>query len=476
MAVTMREEGEEENQATGDEEEDAEDGSKGNAFGNETQLLEKVVQKLAVLSEITMNKSVVDAETMEGLGEGDRAVIHGFQGSTGAAEQDAWLGPAGDEEEDANFENMLAAQKTMVENAGLSLELLNSWNLNPLELDKARNHAAAMYFMGPHNHGISFDAVVMRQFLEVAEASYVKTCPYHNWFHAIDVTHCVYRLLHICATEAFLSGAERYALLVSATCHDVGHPGYNNTFLVETSHELALRYNDKSPLENMHCARLFEFVSNPKQNIFSGMSKQQFQEVRKICIEAILHTDNAQHFGMIKEVQMIYEVNSEILDASREFFEEDPDEFPTKEAQDYYRQPESRKLLVKLFLHFADISNSMKPFRICRIWAWQVLEEFFLQGDAEKRLAVPVQTLNDREKVNRPFSQVGFIEFLVSPLIFVVIKVLPPMDQNAEQMLQNVKTWHQLWLTETKPAPAESEKKALAERIAKLEHRLAEVS
>jgi len=475
MAVTMREEGEE---GDGDPDEDEEENeiAPGNAFGNETQLLEKVVQKLAVLSEITMNKSVVDAETMEGLGEGDRAVIHGFQGSTGATEQATWEGNSDSEdEEDGNFESMLENQKTMVENAGLSLELLNSWNLNPLELDKARNHAAAMYFMGPHNHGIQFDPNLMGQFLEAAEASYVKTCPYHNWFHAIDVTHCVYRLLHICATEAFLSGAERYALLVSATAHDVGHPGFNNTFLVETSHELALRYNDKSPLENMHCASLFEIVSIPSKNIFGGMSKQQFGEVRKICIEAILHTDNAQHFAMIKEVQMIYEVNSEILDASREFFNQDADEFPTKEAQEYFRQPESRKLLVKLFLHVADISNSMKPFRICRIWAWQVLEEFFLQGDAEKRLSVPVQQLNDREKVNRAFSQVGFIEFLVSPLIFVVIKVLPPMDQSAEQMLQNVKTWHNLWLSDTKPAPSESEKKGLADRVAKLEHRYHEI-
>jgi len=469
MSVTMREEGEESAEEI-DEDEDAMETS--NAFGNETQLLEKVVQKLAVLSEITMNKSVVDAETMEGLGEGDRAVIHGFQGSSGPpVEQTVWGANSDDEAEDANYESMLSAQKAMVENAGLSLELLNSWNLNPLELDKARNHAAAMYFMGPHNHGISFDAVVMAHFLEAAEAGYVKTCPYHNWFHAIDVTHCVYRLLHICATEAYLNGSERYALLVSATCHDVGHPGLNNTFLIETSHELALRYNDKSPLENMHCARLFEFASVPKCNIFNGMSKQQFQEVRKICIEAILHTDNAQHFAMIKEVQMIYEVNSEILDASREFFIEDPDEFPTKEAVECFRQPESRKLLVKLFLHVADISNSMKPFRICRIWAWQVLEEFFLQGDAEKRLAVPVQALNDREKVNRAFSQVGFIEFLVSPLLFVVIKVLPPTEPNAEQMLQNVKTWHQHWLSETKPPPSEAEKKALSERIAKLENR-----
>merc|ERR1719240_2560835 len=156
MAVTMRQEADEDSAEEIDEDDDVD--TNNNAFGNETQLLEKVVQKLAVLSEITMNKSVVDAETMEGLGEGDRAVIHGFQGSSGHAEQSVWSGVNPEEVEDEDFENMLQAQKAMVENAGLSLELLNSWNLNPLELDKARNHAAAMYFMGPHNHGISFDS------------------------------------------------------------------------------------------------------------------------------------------------------------------------------------------------------------------------------------------------------------------------------------------------------------------------------
>merc|ERR1740121_3386990 len=172
---------------------------------------------------------------------------------------------------------------------------------------------------------------------------------------------------------------------------------------------------------------------------------------------------------MIKEVQMMYEVNSEVLDASREFFNEDPDEFPTREAVECFRQAESRKLLAKLMLHMADISNSTKPFRICRIWAWQVLEEFFLQGDAERRLGLPVQTLNDREKVNRPFSQVGFIEFLVSPLLFAVVKVLPPTEQQAEQLILNVKTWESHWLTESRPPPSEHEKRSLRDRIVKLE-------
>merc|ERR1719240_2558699 len=108
---------------------------------------------------------------------------------------------------------------------------------------------------------------------------------------------------------------------------------------------------------------------------------------------------------------MIYEVNSEVMDATRERSNE---MFPGEETVEVFKQPEARRLLLNLFLHIADISNSAKPFRICRIWALQSLEELFMQGDAEKRLGVPVQALNDREHVNRSYCQIGFIEFLVS--------------------------------------------------------------
>eukprot|EP00928_Gymnodinium_smaydae_P027432 TRINITY_DN21224_c0_g1_i1.p1 TRINITY_DN21224_c0_g1~~TRINITY_DN21224_c0_g1_i1.p1 ORF type:complete len:1122 (-),score=212.03 TRINITY_DN21224_c0_g1_i1:105-3365(-) len=466
MAGTMREETDE-NLLDLDDDELSELGDD-NSFGNETALLERVVQKLAVLSEITMVKSVVDDETMRGLGEGDQAVIRGFQGNHHHHVPGNVWGTV-EEDDEAPDAGILLAQRAMLESAGLSLELLNSWNLNPLELDRARNHAAVIYFVGTQNHGVPFDPIAMGCFLEVAEAGYLKSCTYHNWFHAVDVVHCVYRLLRICACEVYLSGAERYALIVSAVCHDVGHPGLNNVFLIETSHELALRYNDKSPLENMHCAKLFEFMSDPACNIFANLSKPQFHEIRKICIDAILHTDNAHHFSMIKEVQMMYEMNSEILDASREFFGEDPLEFPTEEASECFRKPESRHLLVNLLLHVSDISNSCKPFRICRIWAWQILDEFFLQGDLEKKLGVPVQALNDRDKVNRPFSQIGFVEFLVSPLLYATMRVLPPAVCLPEQMLSNVQMWHQVWLTDVKPPDAE--RKPVADRIAKLEQK-----
>ncbi len=69
----------------------------------------------------------------------------------------------------------------------------------------------------------------------------------------------------------------------------------------------------------------------------------------------------------------------------------------------------------------------MKLFGLCAALAVAAsvptFDEFCAQGDKEKQLGIPVQMLNDRVKVNRPFSQIGFIEFLVAPLLFAFVKV-----------------------------------------------------
>ena len=77
--------------------------------------------------------------------------------------------------------------------------------------------------------------------------------PYHGALHGADVLQSAHALL--IQNEAFdgsLNEDTILVVLVAALAHDVGHPGLTNAFLVETQHELAVRYNDHSPLENMH--------------------------------------------------------------------------------------------------------------------------------------------------------------------------------------------------------------------------------
>jgi len=68
----------------------------------------------------------------------------------------------------------------------------------------------------------------------------------------------VYRLLMLSRLDAVFNPLEIFSTLVGALAHDVGHPGLNNLFLVKSKHPLALTYNDRSPLENMHASVLYE--------------------------------------------------------------------------------------------------------------------------------------------------------------------------------------------------------------------------
>ena len=63
-------------------------------------------------------------------------------------------------------------------------------------------------------------------------------------------------------------------------------------------------------------------------------------------------------------------------------------------------------------MHAADLSNPAKEFVNSHEWAVKVIDEFFLQGDCEKKLNGEVKVaLNDREKTTIKSSQVGFIDY-----------------------------------------------------------------
>jgi len=51
-------------------------------------------------------------------------------------------------------------------------------------------------------------------------------------------------------------------LLACVLC-DIAHPGVNNSFLIAMRHTKAIRYNDKSVLENHHCAIAFKLLLDP---------------------------------------------------------------------------------------------------------------------------------------------------------------------------------------------------------------------
>lgn len=107
----------------------------------------------------------------------------------------------------------------------------------------------------------------------------------------------------------FFNKLEFLSSLISGIAHDIGHFGLNNAFLVKSKHELAFLHNDVSPLENMHCTKLYDILRDPKYNILSKLSSENWTLSRKQIVTCILHTDMAFHFDSLKTLEVFQEVN-----------------------------------------------------------------------------------------------------------------------------------------------------------------------
>merc|ERR1719487_365167 len=141
------------------------------------------------------------------------------------------------------------------------------------------------------------------------------------------------------------------------------------------------------------------------------------------------------HMAMVKELTMLWEVNTEVFNKRK-----DPAQgimVQLAEA-DIFNEGETKLLTMECILHSADVSNPCRTWECSQAWAWCVLEEFFAQGDQEKMLGVPVQFLNDRDKLNRPNSQIGFIEFMVAPFFMAQIRLWPSMHELGENLGSNL--------------------------------------
>lgn len=90
-------------------------------------------------------------------------------------------------------------------------------------------------------------------------------------------------------------------LLTSCVCHDLDHPGYNNIYQINAKTELAIRYNDISPLENHHCSVAFRILENEDCNIFNSFTSDAFKQVREGIIRCILATDMARHNEILSQ-------------------------------------------------------------------------------------------------------------------------------------------------------------------------------
>ncbi|EME49583.1 hypothetical protein DOTSEDRAFT_68382 [Dothistroma septosporum NZE10] len=266
---------------------------------------------------------------------------------------------------------------------------------------------------------------------------------YHNWRHAVDVTQSLYCFLcdiRLCPPsaaraaqehkranplEALLSPLDALILLVCGIGHDVGHPGVNNAFLVACNHPLALMYNDKSVLENYHCAAYSQLIRR------HWPALGDIPRFRSTMISTILATDMQRHFeymGHLNELKQEIEKSDANLD-----------EWNDKERE------HARDLTMSLLLKAADISNVARPFDISAQWAKILMNEFSRQGELEDELQIPTCLFGgppDKEDLLAAAqSQKGFMNLFGFPLFRGISEVMPNVSCTIPELENNKNVW-----------------------------------
>jgi hypothetical protein len=277
----------------------------------------------------------------------------------------------------------------------------------------------------------------------VLEKSY-KDNIYHNFNHAIDVTQYIFMIISNEKVNLFLNDFDKFVLMVSALFHDINHPGFNNIYLINTRDDLALLYNDISVLENYHAYTAFNILSNPSTSIIEHLTNEQYQEFRKNFIKVILSTDMSQHFTIVTKFQTRIEASPLLKDNELDRID-----------------------LMKIIMKCADISNITRPFTIARKWAKNCVNEFFCQGDMEKEKDLPVGILNDRNNLNFPKSQMGFVDFVAGGLFRNLLMAFPELKTTYDTIEENKSFYKYLFENEIFSIKDETDFEKLKEMKAK---------
>lgn len=286
------------------------------------------------------------------------------------------------------------------------------------------------------------------QFLGDIDRLYRPEPAYHNSSHATDVLSTMEWFLQMNFVSSVTNFMDHFMGLIAAAVHDVAHPGYNNLYFANTMAPLAIRYNDKSILENMHVALAFETMLNSEKNNWFALLSKSFEEpekkatnlqhyVRRAFIDMILATDMSKHAHQLAKLMEVVEEHKR----HSIIVSDDPLEIKQRKQE----LMEKKLVVLESALHAADISNPARPRPIMLGWTQRILREFWSQGDKEKELGLPISPLCDRQTglTSIAKGQIGFINFVVKPFYAPIAILSPEVHYALDLLASNKEFWEE---------------------------------
>ncbi|MEE6475758.1 hypothetical protein FKM82_010852 [Ascaphus truei] len=277
------------------------------------------------------------------------------------------------------------------------LSKVGMWNFDIFLFDRLTNGNSLVtllcHLFNVHGliHHFQLDMVKLHRFLVMVQEDYHSQNPYHNAVHAADVTQAMHCYLKEPKLASFLTPLDIMLGLLAAAAHDVDHPGVNQPFLIKTKHHLASLYQNTSVLENHHWRSTVGMLRESR--LLAHMPKEITQDIEQQLGSLILSTD---------------------INRQNEFLGRFKDHLNNKDLS--LEDTDHRHFMLQIALKCADICNPCRVWELSKQWSERVCEEFYRQGDLERKFGLDVSPLCNQQKDSIPSIQVGFISYIVEPL------------------------------------------------------------
>ena len=323
-----------------------------------------------------------------------------------------------------------------------SIKLINEKNFDVFQLKDLIGYNNVLPFAGRiilENLGLIDEEILNIQkldsFLVSVAKQYKKETLYHNSLHGTDVTQSCYIFFSHTNAEkiAKTNVLDLLSIFISSLGHDIGHPGLTNTFHINDSTEMAITYNDISVLENFHASTLFKIIRKTETNIFDKLTTIDYKIIRKRMIAEILATDMANHSKTTSLIKSKISLSENGKDFKLNLL-----------SGNEQTKNEEQQCLLDFIIHLADLAHNTRLFNISLKWVELLSEEFWLQGDLEKQRNLPVSFLCDRESINIPQSQKGFISGFIIPTFEILTNIFPTLKFTLDNANKNLKQWQKL--------------------------------
>jgi hypothetical protein len=302
----------------------------------------------------------------------------------------------------------------------------DSLNINKEEMEECLLHIFSEFIPT-----FNLDIKKLQRFIHAIGENYQDN-PFHNFNHGFCVTQMCFSLAEKAyKLERFILDKDRFALYICAVGHDLNHrnlytAGVNNAFMINSKHQLALRYNDISVLENHHAATLFQILGLEGCDIFDTFTPTERTYLRKVMIPTILATDMAKHKQVMDHFRSVVS----------EFSKDDENH---------------RQGVMDMILHSADVGNPAFKFELATVWSLKIVQEFNEQVWKEEQYKIPVSEFlrigNDIQNIKK--SQIGFISkvyvaFFIQPLWELLAEYVHEAKEYVDSIVANRTKWEQI--------------------------------